>query len=87
MPLYLRESEVEELLSPEDAVTAIEGCFARLGRSEAENRPRARIGLEDGLMHVMAAADHGLGVAGLKSYVGFREGARFVRRSVRPRPA
>ena len=27
MPLYLRESDVEELLSPEDAVEAVEGCF------------------------------------------------------------
>jgi ornithine cyclodeaminase/alanine dehydrogenase-like protein (mu-crystallin family) len=78
MPLYLRESDVEALLSPEDAVEAVEGCFARLGAGEAENRPRVRIGLAEGLLHVMAAADFGLEVAGLKSYTGFREGARFV---------
>jgi alanine dehydrogenase len=78
MPLYLRESDVEELLSPEDAVQAVEGCFGRLGLGEAENRPRFRIGLEEGLLHVMAAADLGLGVAGLKTYSGFHEGARFV---------
>jgi len=35
MPLYLRESDVEKLLSPEAAVEAVEGCFARLGRGEA----------------------------------------------------
>jgi ornithine cyclodeaminase/alanine dehydrogenase-like protein (mu-crystallin family) len=78
MPLYLRESDVEELLSPEVAVQAVEGCFGRLGRGEAENRPRFRIGLDEGLLHVMAAADLGLGVAGLKTYSGFHEGARFV---------
>jgi alanine dehydrogenase len=78
MPVYLRESDVEELLSPADAVEAVEGCFARLATREAENRPRLRIGLAEGLFHVMAAADLGLGVAGLKSYTGFREGARFV---------
>jgi alanine dehydrogenase len=78
MPLYLRESEVEELLSPADAVEAVEGCFARLAAGRTENRPRFRIGLSGGLLNVMAAADLELGVTGLKSYVGFAEGARFV---------
>jgi alanine dehydrogenase len=76
--LLLRESDVEELLSPADAVEAVEGCFARLARGVVQNRPRLRVGLHDGLLHVMAAADLELGVAGLKTYVGFREGARFV---------
>ncbi|MGH3094360.1 MAG: ornithine cyclodeaminase family protein [Gaiellaceae bacterium] len=78
MPLYLREADVEELLPPADAVTAVEACFERLARGAVENRPRFRLGLEDGLLHVMAAADLELCVAGLKTYVGFREGARFV---------
>ncbi len=78
MPLLLRESDVEELLPPADAVAAIEGCFGRMARGAVENRPRFRLRLADGLLHVMAAADLELGVAGLKTYVGFREGARFV---------
>ena len=78
MPFFLREADVEELLSPRDAVAAIEACFARIARGAVTNRPRFRIGLEGGLLHVMAAADLELGVAGLKSYVGFRDGARFV---------
>ena len=78
MPLLLRESEVEELLPPEDAVVAVEACFERIARDVVENRPRSRLRLEDGLLHVMAAADGELGVAGLKTYVGFRAGARFV---------
>jgi alanine dehydrogenase len=78
VPLYLREADVEQLLTPGDAVEAVEGCFARLARGAIENRPRFRIGLTEGLLHVMAAADLELGVAGLKSYVGFAEGARFV---------
>jgi len=56
----------------------VEGCFARLARGQVENKPRIRLGLEEGLMHVLAAADLELGLAGLKSYAGFREGARFV---------
>jgi alanine dehydrogenase len=78
MPLYLRESDVEALLSPEDAVAAVEACFARLARGRVENRPRFRLGLEGGLLNVMAAADLELGVAGLKTYAGFPDGASFV---------
>ena len=78
MPLLLRESEVEELLPPEDAVEAVEAGFARLARGAVDNRPRFRLPLTGGLLHVMAAADVELGVAGLKTYVGFRDGARFV---------
>jgi alanine dehydrogenase len=78
LTLLLRESDVEELLQPEDAVEAVEGCFARMARGAVENHPRFRLRLEEGLMHVMAAADLELGVAGLKAYVGFAEGARFV---------
>ena len=78
MPLYLRESDVEALLTPADAVEAVEGCFERLARGVVENRPRYRIRLDDGLLHVMGAADLELGVAGLKTYVGFGEGAKFV---------
>jgi alanine dehydrogenase len=78
VPLYLREADVEQLLRPADAVAAVEACFDRLGRGVAENRPRFRLGLDQGLFHVLAAADVELGVGGLKSYVGFRAGARFV---------
>jgi ornithine cyclodeaminase/alanine dehydrogenase-like protein (mu-crystallin family) len=78
VPLYLREADVDALLSPEDAVAAVEGCFARIARGAVENRPRSRLGLQDGLLHVMAAADLELGVGGLKTYVGFHDGVRFV---------
>ena len=78
MPLYLREADVDELLSAADAVEAVEACFGRIARGVVENRPRYRLGLESGLMHVMSAADLELGVAGLKAYVGFTEGAKFV---------
>ena len=78
MALFLRESDVEELLSPADAIDAVEGCFARIARGAVENRPRFRLRLEGGLMNVMAAADLELGVAGLKTYAAVRGGARFV---------
>ena len=78
MPLYLRESDVEKLLPPDDAVEAVAGCFERLGSGQARNRPRYRIPLHEGLLNIMGAADLGLGVAGLKTYVALATGARFV---------
>jgi alanine dehydrogenase len=78
MPLYLRESDVEKLLPPGDAVEAVEGCFRRLGSGQAENHPRYRIPLNEGRLNILGAADRELGVAGLKSYVAFATGTRFV---------
>ena len=78
MPLFVTEVEVAELLSPADAVVAIEACFARMAAGVVENRPRYRLGLQEGALAVMAAADLGLGYAGAKVYAGFRDGARFV---------
>jgi alanine dehydrogenase len=78
VPLYLREADVDALLSPADAVDAVEGCFARLAKGVVENHPRFRLGLDDGRLNVLAAADLELGAAGLKAYAGFRTGTRFV---------
>lgn len=78
MPLYLTEDQVAALLTPADAVAAVEGSFARLAAGEVENRPRYRIPVEGGLLHVMAAVDRGLGLAGAKTYVGGRNGSAFV---------
>jgi alanine dehydrogenase len=78
VPLYLREADVERLVSPADAVEVVEGCFARIARGAVENRPRYRLGLDEGVLNVMSAADLELGVAGLKTYAAFRDGARFV---------
>jgi ornithine cyclodeaminase/alanine dehydrogenase-like protein (mu-crystallin family) len=78
MPLYLTESDVAALLTPADAVEAIEACFRRMASGSVENRPRYRLGLEEGALAVMAAADLELGYAGAKVYAGFRDGTRFA---------
>src|SRR3954464_11790151 len=78
VPLYLTEQDVAELLTPADAVEAIEACFRRMAAGSVENRPRYRLGLEEGGLAGMAAADLELGYAGAKVYAGFRDGARFV---------
>ncbi|HJQ50957.1 MAG TPA: ornithine cyclodeaminase family protein [Gaiellaceae bacterium] len=78
MPLFLSEADVAALLTPADAVEAIEGCFRRMAAGSVENRARYRLRLEEGALAVMAAADLELGYAGAKVYAGFREGARFA---------
>ena len=78
MPLYLTEADVEALVSPAQAVDAIEGSFRRLAAGSVENRPRNRLGLTGGRLAVLSAADLELGYAGAKVYAAFGEGARFV---------
>ena len=41
------EADVEELLTPEDAVESVEACFGR-PRETSESRPRFRLGLQGG---------------------------------------
>jgi alanine dehydrogenase len=78
LPLYLTEADVEALVSPADAVAAIEDSFRRRAADRVENRPRYRLALEQGRLAVMSAADLDLGYAGAKVYSAFRGGARFV---------
>jgi ornithine cyclodeaminase/alanine dehydrogenase-like protein (mu-crystallin family) len=78
MPRYLTESDVGSLLTPADALEAVEDCFRRLAAGEVENRPRERLRLEDGVFAVMAAVDRELGLAGLKSYAWLPGGTPFV---------
>jgi ornithine cyclodeaminase/alanine dehydrogenase-like protein (mu-crystallin family) len=79
MTLHLSEADVAALLSPADAVAAVEACFERMAAGVVENRPRYRLRLDEGALAVMAAADRELGYAGAKVYTGFREGgARFA---------
>jgi alanine dehydrogenase len=76
--LYLTEAEVAELLSPADALEAVEGCFRRLAAGEIDNVPRQRTRLDDGHLAVMWAVDRELGLAGVKAYAAGHEGASFV---------
>ncbi len=76
-PLFIRESEVAELLDMAQAVEAVEDCFRLLGRREADNRPRQRPRLPGAVLQVMPAAVPGYGL-GLKAYTVTAKGARFV---------
>jgi ornithine cyclodeaminase/alanine dehydrogenase-like protein (mu-crystallin family) len=76
--LFLSESDVQELLSPADAVDAVEASFRRMAAGSVELAPRRRLALEDGRLADMAASDLELGYAGAKVYAGFADGAAFV---------
>jgi alanine dehydrogenase len=78
VPLYLTEAEIGELLTPADALEAVEGSFRRIAAREVDNKPRHRHRLEGGAFAVMSAVDHGLGYAGLKSYAWLPNGTPFV---------
>jgi ornithine cyclodeaminase/alanine dehydrogenase-like protein (mu-crystallin family) len=68
VPLYLTETDVEQLAEPADAVPVIEACFRRIASGAIEIMPRRRFSVEGGYFAVMAATDADLGLAGLKSY-------------------
>jgi len=76
--LFLSERDVQQLLTPADAVDVVEGSFRRMAAGAVENAPRRRLKLQEGRLADMAAADLELGYAAVKTYAGFAEGAAFV---------
>ena len=78
MPLFLSERDVESLLTPGEAVPIVEDCFRRLAAGVVENLPRRRLAVDDGAFALMAAVDHELGLAGVKSYVTVAGGSAFA---------
>jgi alanine dehydrogenase len=78
VPLYLTEDDIRSLVTPADALEAVEECFQRMARGSVEFAPRRRLALDDGRLADMAASDVELGYAGAKIYAGFGEGAAFV---------
>jgi ornithine cyclodeaminase/alanine dehydrogenase len=77
--LYLREAEVERLLTMEMALEAVEGAFRTAAQGGAENQPRRRLHLAGAsYLHYMAAADGVCGYQGLKIYTSSRSGLRFL---------
>ena len=78
MTLFLSEGDVQSLLSPADAVEAVEGCFGRIATGAVYQAPRRRLELEEGRLADMAASDLELGYAGVKTYAGFQDGTAFV---------
>ena len=77
MPLFLTEDDVARLLTMADALEAVEEAFRQHGQGSAFNRPRARVRVPQGILHVMAAGLPSEGVLGFKAYTAFGGSVRF----------
>lgn len=75
--LYLREEEVQALLSMPDALDAVEGAFRALGTGDATNGSRRRIQAPPSMLNVMPAGWASRGYMGFKYYTIGTEGIRF----------
>src|SRR2546422_11693672 len=75
--LLLTEKEVEGLLRMDDALAAVEKGLRAMGRGEATNRPRQRVGTRETAVTVMLASWPARGYAGVKYYTASRAGIRF----------
>lgn len=78
MALFLREADVAALAGMDDVIDAVERAFRDYGAGRAVNRPRQRVAVEGGTLHVMAAGLPAWGVFGLKSYAVTPGGRRFI---------
>jgi ornithine cyclodeaminase/alanine dehydrogenase-like protein (mu-crystallin family) len=77
MALYLTESDVERLLPMAAAVEAVEAAFRELGAGRATNRPRRRVQVPQGMLHLMPAALPAENAIGYKAYTTIGGRARF----------
>src|SRR5438270_8880060 len=75
--LLLTEQEVQQLLTMEMALEAVESALRKMGLDEAHNIPRSRCQTDHIVLHVMSAAAKTLGVAGYKTYATSKKGANF----------
>ena len=77
MALFLSEKDVVRLLSVRECIDVLEKAFSYAAEGKAENKPRSRLRLPDGLLHFMAAAatiGPGLSGFGYKAYTTFSGG-------------
>jgi ornithine cyclodeaminase len=67
--IVISESLAQDLVSVEDAITAVESCFAAMERGEARNYPviREAVGYADAVYGVKAGGDVSAPILGLKA--------------------
>ncbi|MEX0820479.1 MAG: ornithine cyclodeaminase family protein [Pirellulaceae bacterium] len=76
--LYLRETDVEQLLDMPTTVAVVEEAFRQLAAGHAHNVPRQRARGQGIVLHSMSAALDDLGLVGWKQYTTTSSGARFL---------
>ncbi len=77
MALYLTEAEVMQLVSMPEIIAVVEQAFREMGHGEAINRPRQRVRMPNGILHVMPAGLPKQDYLGFKYYSSFRGKTRF----------
>lgn len=78
MALLLRESDVERLLTMQDAMDLVERVHREYSSGQASDVPRERTRLPRAALQVLQGAVPSAGVFGYKAYTTSREGARFL---------
>lgn len=78
MALILREADVQELIEMDEVISAVESAMRELGEGHAENVPRRRLFLPDGVLNVMFASFPGGKCSGLKTYTVANGRVRFL---------
>src|SRR3990167_2914789 len=77
--LYLREAEIERLLTMEVALEAVESTFRAQATGRVVNHPRQRLHPDRSVyFHYMAAADMSSAYFGMKLYTSAPAGVRFL---------
>ena len=77
MALFLREDDVKELLSMEDALTLVESAMAEHGSGAATNLPREIMRANGASLSLLPGAVPSLASMGFKAYTTCPDGVRF----------
>ncbi len=77
MAIYLREADVEQLLTMRDALREVENALRAYGSGGAQNRPRQRVRTPNGVLNVMPAGWIERGYMGFKAYAVSPNGVHF----------
>lgn len=75
--LYLKEADVESVLTMDLALDAVTAAFRKLALDEAMNPPRQRVQTDRVYLHVLPAAAKTLNALGFKAYTSSPNGTEF----------
>jgi alanine dehydrogenase len=78
MALFLRESDVEQLLTMPTTLELMERVHREYSTGNALDVPRERTRLPKAALHILQGAVPSAGVIGYKAYTSSREGVRFL---------
>src|SRR6266702_6001448 len=76
VPIFLRETDVKELLTMDVTLAALEAAFREWAAGRASNQPRRRVAA-GAVLATMSAALPSKGLMGFKAYTHGKSGARF----------